>query len=154
LLDLHIHDADFVQFCFGRPRRVFATGATRFSGAIDHVVASYEVARGIPVTAEASWLMAEGFGFKMEYTVNFENATADYDSARGPDALKLYEQGRKSCVIQCPGANGYEQELRHMIQSIQKGTPPTIVTAADGLRAVEICEAEETSIKTGTMVSL
>jgi len=38
LLDLHIHDTDFVQFLFGRPRGVFSTGLTRFSGAIDHVV--------------------------------------------------------------------------------------------------------------------
>jgi predicted dehydrogenase len=26
LLDLHIHDTDFVQFCFGRPRGVFSSG--------------------------------------------------------------------------------------------------------------------------------
>ncbi|MCX8108041.1 MAG: Gfo/Idh/MocA family oxidoreductase, partial [Verrucomicrobiae bacterium] len=43
LLDLHIHDSDFVQFCFGRPRRVFSTGLSRISGAIDHVVTQYEV---------------------------------------------------------------------------------------------------------------
>ena len=35
LLDLHIHDTDFVQFLFGRPSSVFSTGLSRFSGAID-----------------------------------------------------------------------------------------------------------------------
>jgi predicted dehydrogenase len=154
LLDLHIHDADFVQFCFGRPRRVFATGATRFSGAIDHVVASYQVTAGIPIIAEGSWLMTEGFGFKMEYTVNFEKATADYDNGRGAEALKLYERGHKTRVIKCPGRNAYELELRHIIQCIQHDTPPSIVTAADGLSAVEICEAEEKSVKTGKVVDL
>jgi len=41
-----------------------------------------------------------------------------------------------------------------MIQAIQAGKPPTVVTAQDGLSAVEICEAEEKSIKTGQVVPL
>ncbi|MDB6108430.1 MAG: afr 7 [Pedosphaera sp.] len=152
LLDLHIHDTDFVQFCFGRPRSVFSIGATRFSGAIDHVVTSYNVAAGIPVTAEGSWLMTEGSSLQMECTVNFEKATVDYDLARGVDALKLFEEGQPPRTIQCAAEDGYLVELRHLIQSIQNDTPPSIVTAADGLSAVEICEAEEKSIKTGAVV--
>jgi predicted dehydrogenase len=154
LLDLHIHDTDFVQFCFGRPHSVYSVGATRFSGATDHVVTTYQVAGGIPITAEGSWLMTGGFGFKMEYTVNFEKATADYDSGRGADALKLYEDGQKPRIITCPSEDGYEMELSYIIQCIQQDTPPAIVTAADGLSAVEICEAEEKSIKTGRVVCL
>ena len=154
LLDLHIHDTDFVQFCFGRPRGVQSVGTTRFSGATDHVVTSYQVAGGIPITAEGSWIMTEGFGFKMEYTVNFEKATADYDNGRGADALKLYEDGQKARVIPRAGGDGYEAELSYIIQCIQQDTPPSVVTAADGLSAVEICEAEEKSIKTGEVVGL
>ncbi len=154
LLDLHIHDTDFVQFCFGRPRSVFSTGTTRFSGAVDHVVTAYQFADGVPVTAEGSWLMSESFGFKMEYTVSFEQATVDYDLARGADALRVFEGSQKPRTIQCEAVDGYLVELRHMIESIQNGTPPTIVTAADGLSAVEICDAEERSIKTGAVVLL
>ena len=154
LLDLHIHDTDFVQFCFGRPHGVFSVGTTRFSGATDHVVTSYQVSDGIPITAEGSWIMTEGFGFKMEYTVNFEKATADYDNGRGADALKLYEDGQKARVMTCAGADGYEMELCYVIQCIQEDTTPNIVTAADGLSAVEICEAEEKSIKRGKVVGL
>jgi predicted dehydrogenase len=154
LLDLHIHDSDFVQFCFGRPRAVFSIGATRFSGAVDHVVTSYKFDSGIPVMAEGSWLMADGFGFTMECTVNFEKATVDYDVTRGADALRLAEGNEKPVTIKCEAEDGYIVELRHMIQSIQNGTPPTIATAADGLSAVEICEAEEKSIKTGLVTSL
>jgi predicted dehydrogenase len=154
LLDLHIHDSDFVQFCFGRPRGVFSIGTTRYSGVADHVVTSYQVAGDIPITAEGSWLLTEGFGFKMEYTVNFEKATADFDSGRRDEALKLYEGGQTPQIIVSAKEDGYVLELRHMIESIQKGTPPNIVTAADGLSAVEICEAEEKSIKAGAVVGL
>ncbi|MEO6184095.1 MAG: Gfo/Idh/MocA family oxidoreductase, partial [Verrucomicrobiota bacterium] len=154
LLDLHIHDVDFVQYCFGRPRAVYATGYSKFSGAIDHVVAQYQVASGAVVHAEGAWAMTEGFGFSMTCTVNFENATADFDIARGADALKLFEKGKEPRTVQCEGGDGYVGELKHLLESIRAGRPPTIVTAQDGQSAIEICEAEEQSIKTGQIIQL
>jgi predicted dehydrogenase len=75
LFDLHIHDADFVQYCFGRPSAVQSSGYESVSGAIDHVVTQYYVAGEAMVHAEGSWAMTPGFGFNMSYLVNFENAT-------------------------------------------------------------------------------
>jgi len=152
LLDLHIHDTDFVQFLFGRPSSVFSSGISRFSGAIDHVVTQYKVANVATVYAEGSWLLTQGFG--MSYTVMFERATLDFDSARGADALRVDEEGQPSRVVKSEGPDGYGGELRYMIQAIQSGQPPTVVTAQDGLSAVEICEAEEKSVNTGQVVAL
>ena len=154
LFDLHVHDTDFVQFCFGRPKSVFATGYTKFSGAIDHVLTQYEVNSGASVHAEGSWAMVPGFGFSMSYTVNFEKATADYDLARGDDALKLFEEGKAGRVVPNTGADGYVLELKHMVDAVHSGKPPAIVTAHDALSAVEICEAEEKSVKLRQIVSL
>jgi predicted dehydrogenase len=154
LLDLHIHDTDFVQFCFGRPRSVFSTGYSKFSGAIDHVVTQYDVASCPNVTAEGSWAMAPGFGFSMTYTVNFERATADYDLARGADALKLFEEGQAGRTIALTGPDGYVLELQHLIEAIRTGARPNVVTPEDGLNAVEICEAEERSVNQRQIVSL
>ncbi len=152
LLDMHIHDADFVQFLFGRPTAVYATGQSRFSGAIDHVVTQYHVTGGATVYAEGSWLLTSGFG--MSYTVIFERATVDFDSARGADALHLLEDGKPVQGIKPEGVDGYVEELRYLVNSIQAGKAPTVVTAADGLSAVEICEAEERSIQTRSVVEL
>lgn len=145
LLDLHIHDADFVQFLFGRPTSVFSTGRSRYSGAVDHVVTQYRVPGGVTVYAEGSWLMTHGFS--MSYTVIFERATLDYDSTRGAEALRLDEEGKRSRFVPCSGT-GYVGELRHMIDSILTNRQPTIITGQDGLSAVEICEAEERSVRT------
>ncbi len=147
ILDLHIHDVDFIQFCFGKPRRVFATGYSKYTGAIDHVVAQYEVNSGAIVHAEGSWAMSPGFGFSMGYTVNFENATADYDLVRAPDnLLRLFRPGHPAETVKCAGPDGYVGELRHIIDSIHAGKAPSIVTMEDGLGAIRICEAEEKSI--------
>jgi predicted dehydrogenase len=154
LLDLHIHDTDFVQFLFGRPKSVFSSGFTRFSGAIDHVVSQYNVGQGISVHAEGTWLMNKGHGFNMAYTIIFENATADYDLSRGAEALRVFQEGKEPQTIKFDGPDGYVGELRHMVDSILAGTPPSVVTGQDGLSAVEICEAEEKSILTGQVVTL
>lgn len=151
LLDLHIHDTDFVQFCFGRPSSVFSSGLSKFSGAIDHVVTQYQFDSGVLVSAEGSWLVAPGGGFNMSYTVHFENAMADYDFARGPEALKIYEAKKKPRVVALKGPDGYVRELQHMIDSIASGQAPTVVTARDAKSAVEICEAEEKSVQSGLL---
>jgi predicted dehydrogenase len=156
LFDLHVHDTDFVQFCFRRPKSVFSTGYTKFTGAVDHVVTQYEVSSGAIVHAEGSWAMTPGFGFNMSYTVNFERATADYDIARGKDALRLSEQDHPARAISMPPGppDGYVGELRHFVEAIGLGKPPTVVTPQHGLSSVEICEAEERSAQERQIVSL
>jgi predicted dehydrogenase len=154
LFDLHIHDTDFVQFCFGRPQGVFSSGYVKFSGAIDHVVTQYEVTTGAIVHAEGSWAMTPGFGFNMSYTVNFERATADYDIARGKESLRLSEEGQGSRVIPFDAPDGYVGELRHFVDCARNGMAPTVVTAMDGLASVEICEAEERSVSERQIVAL
>ncbi len=154
LFDLHVHDIDYIQYLLGRPKSVVSSGITRFSGAIDHVVTQYEVDGGAVVTAEGSWIMSEGYPFTMVYTANFERATAEFDVSRKEEALKVYEDGKEPVVIPPAPGDGYVNELKHMIESIQNGTPPTIVTVDDGLSAVEIAEAEEASAQSGERVRL
>ncbi len=153
LLDLHIHDTDFVHYCFGMPESVFSTGYSKYTGAIDHVVTQYRFSGGESVHAEGSWAMAAGFGFNMSYTVNFEHATADYDIARGAESLKLAFENRSE-IIKIEGPDGYVQELAYFIDCIQKGQRPSLVTAVDGFNSVRICEAEERSVLTGESVRI
>jgi len=41
LLDLHVHDTDFINYCFGMPSAVFSQGYNGPSGGIDHVATHY-----------------------------------------------------------------------------------------------------------------
>ncbi len=152
LFDLHIHDTDFVQFLFGRPASVFATGVTRGANSVDHVVTQYHYANGPAVYAEGSWLLTKGFN--MSYTMLFERATVDFDLSRGADALQLTEEGKESATVKAGDGDGYGAEIAYMLKCVQSGTPPKVVTAQDGLSAVEICEAEEESVKTGKVVNI
>ncbi len=153
LLDLHIHDLDFIQYCFGRPRGIFASGYSKVSGAIDHVVALLQYPGGPVVSAEGSWGMAGGFPFTMAFTVNFERATVDFDLSRGDQRLRVSQDG-KSQTVTLDRPDGYVGEIRHLVEAIQSKRPPTVVTAHDAAAVLELCEAEERSIHEGRIVTL
>lgn len=154
LYDLHVHDLDYVLYCFGMPKAVYARGATYASGATDHVIANYVYDEGPVVTVEGSWAMAKGFGFCAGFSINFEKATLEMDTSRGADAMKLYEPGQPAVVVRPEGDDGYTGELRHIAEAIARGGKPSVVTCQDGVNSLRVCEAEEKSIKTGTIVTL
>jgi predicted dehydrogenase len=152
LFDLHIHDADFVNFLFGRPAGVFASGVLGANGAINHVVAQYQYPDGPAVYAEGSWLLTQGFN--MSYTLHCERATLDFDLGRGAEALLVSKPGQPPRTLDCNAPDGYGEEVRYIVDCVASGRPPQVVTALDGVTALEICEAEEQSIRTGTVIKL
>ncbi len=151
-LDLHVHDVDFIHHLFGRPKALVARGYTKTSGELDHVTSQFFYDDVPHVTAEGSWCMADGFGFKMQYTVNFENATADFDLAR--EQPLLLSQGGKTEPIACESGMGYEAELRYFVNCVKTGERPTVVTAEDGVECLRLIDAERESVRSGKIVLL
>ena len=154
LFDLHIHDTDFVQFLFGKPTQVYSQGYSKLSGAIDHVLTQYTVKCGANVSAEGSWTMTPGFGFNMEYTIQFEKATLDYDFSRTEKPLMLFKEGGEQHVVSFSGHDGYVNELQYISDVITSGGRLETVTPEDGLNAVLICEAEEKSVLQGKIINV
>ena len=152
LFDLHIHDTDFVQFLFGKPEQVFSTGVTDGAGSINHVVTQYLYPGGPAVCAEGGWLLTKGFN--MSYILHCERATLDFDLARGAASMQVIEPGQSPQVVPLDATDGYAEEVRYVIDCAIAGRKPTTVTVQDGLTALEICEAEEKSLKTRTVVKV
>jgi predicted dehydrogenase len=152
LLDLHIHDTDFINFLFGRPAAVFSSGVTDQNGNVDHVVTQYFYQAGPAVHAEGSWLLPDGFN--MSFALHCARATIDFDWARAGEALRLHEVGKKTRTIKLKKTDGYHEEIRYFVDCVSHGERPTIVTPQDGVTALEICAAEEKSVRTGALVRL
>jgi len=150
VLDLHVHDTDFVYHLFGKPHGVFSRGYAGPTGEIDHVLTQYLYGPDLIVSAEGSWTQAEGFGFRMQYTVNFERATADFDIGR-KDSLMLYGGG-KAEAVQHGHHDGYSGELGYFLECVRTNQKPERVTADDAVMGLQIVEAEKRSIETGQAV--
>jgi len=156
LLDLHVHDTDFINYCFGMPRAVFSQGYKGPSGGIDHVATHYiyDQSQNTPlVTAEGTWTMQEGYGFNMSYTANFEKATACY-LLDNEETLTLFQSGYKPEVIKLDEGMGYEFEIRSFVDDVLNNKRMNLSLLKQAAESVAIIEAEMVSIKSCTVVAL
>lgn len=134
LFDLHIHDVDFIYWCFGRPESLNTNGWA------DHFTTQYRFASGPPhVTAEAAWDLQPSAGFRMNFIVTFEQATADFAITRTPQLL-LHQRDRSE-VIDVGPLTGYDLEIREFIKAVHEGGELR-ATLADAVAVTELLEAE------------
>jgi predicted dehydrogenase len=153
ILDLHIHDVDFVQYCFGTPKAVTSAGYVGISGAIDHAITHYHYDNIPLVVAEGGWTMDAGFPFTMEFIVRFDRATAVFSLA-GSNPLMLYQTGKPAQPIPVEPGMGYEREIAYFLDCIKTNRKPETVTIADAAKAIRTVEAEIRSVETGKTVKL
>ncbi len=148
-LDLHIHDADFVLYCFGRPRAVTSHAAGFRKGRADHIVTAYDYGKDCLVTAEGAWEYAAGYPFAMTFSIAMERATLHFAADGG---LHLYPVRGKPKTIKLKAGDGYEHELRDFIACIRKGRDSAVVSPASACESVALVEAELKSVRTGAPV--
>ncbi len=142
LVDLHIHDADFIRWCLGDPSRVCTVGR------LDHSTTFYRYPdRSMHVSAESAWIEVAAFPFRMRYVVAFEQAVAEFDSRRDPP-LELTRDGATQAVPLEPGS-GYDGEVRHMLAVIQGRQAGPRATLEDARRVAELLDAEAASLSAG-----
>ena len=148
-LDLHIHDADFVLYCFGKPKSVTSRAGGFGKGRIDHIVTSYEYGANQLVTAEGGWEFAGGYPFSMSFAVVMEKATLECASDL---TLTLHPVKGKSEVVKAPAGDGYEHELRHFVECIAKKKSSGVVSPNSAMESVKLVELEMKSALTGRTV--
>ncbi len=145
LVDLHIHDTDFITWLFGEPAHVCSTGD------IQHITTLYGYPGVSHVAAEGGWDQHEGFSFTMRYLVNFERATLDFDISR-QDQLLLCRDGQAT-PIEVEPLTGYDGEIRHLIECLTKDRRP-LVNLRDAAVTQAVLEAERRSLECGEAVRM
>lgn len=148
LVDLHIHDADFVRWIFGDPQAVVSAGS------IDHLTTIYRYGTAGPshVVAEGGWDHTQGFEFRMRYVVLFEHATADFDLGR-KDQLLLARDGKQEAIKLDP-VTGYDGEIRHLLDAIATGKRDLNATIDEAVSVARLLEAERESLRIERRVEL
>jgi predicted dehydrogenase len=141
LLDLHIHDVDFVQYLFGVPLFVSAKAMKGISGGYDHAVVQYIYNDDKLITAEGGWIMTKSFGFQMSFEMIFDKAVVCYDSKKKP-TLNIYPESGDAFSPEIQNGNGYLLELEHFIKTISGQTVPEIITPKQSLLSLKLIEAE------------
>jgi predicted dehydrogenase len=147
LVDLHIHDADFIRWCFGDPVEVVCAGG------IDHLTTLYRFPDGpAHVVAEGAWGHSPGFRFRMRYIVVFERGTADFDLTRTPQLLWI-ENGQAQ-EVPLGSDSAYLLQARHLLRAVQGLESGLRASVEDGWRVARLLDAERESLAAGRAVPL
>lgn len=153
LMDLHIHDSDFVQYLFGMPRAVFTQAAKGPSGGFDCVATQYVYNDEKVVTAEGSFVMMPGFEFEMSFNIILEKATIVFDCTRKP-AFKVYPAEGEPFTPDVGAGDGYSRQIAHFVKRLSGQKVPEIITPAQSLDSIKLVLAEEKSAQTGKEVTI
>lgn len=146
ILDLHVHDVDFVLHCFGVPGSVVSAGDA------SHVSTLYRFGQGPGhVLARGGWLRSPGFPFTMRYVVEFERGVAEFDLSRD-DTLMVHD-GDGSRAVDAPAGSGYDHQAAAIVRAaLEGGEAP--VDLRDALASLRMVEAERASASTGEPVAV
>ncbi|MBT3716544.1 MAG: Gfo/Idh/MocA family oxidoreductase [Deltaproteobacteria bacterium] len=153
MLDLHIHDTDYVQYVFGMPKEVFSRGVIGPSGEYDHTVTQYLYGNDSVITAEGGWIMAPGFGFEMSFKIMLEKVTLVYSSAQEP-TFRIFPIDGETIIPEIPTGDGYSFEIQHFVDTLSGKAVPSIITPEQSGDSVKIIEAEKESIRNNDKISL
>lgn len=148
LFDLHVHDVDFVHWCFGAPASVRASGSRM------HVLAdfAYPDVAG-PLMVEGGYIPVGGFGFRMRYRVIFEAAVAEFRHDARPPLLLTF--GGETRPIPLATESAYDLQVRHILSAVRNGRTELRASLRDAVLVTrcleeEACQLARASASAGT----
>ncbi|NIA14187.1 MAG: Gfo/Idh/MocA family oxidoreductase [Nitrospiraceae bacterium] len=145
LLDLHIHDVDYVNDVFGPPATIAARGIRTGAEGVGDVMVSYEYDNGTLVTIEGSWEQHATFPFRMAFRMTLDKASLEFDSGIDMN-LRIHTADGETITPEISSEDGYTQEHRYFFECIESGRKPTRVTPPSSLESLALIERELQSI--------
>ena len=153
LLDLVIHDFDFLRWTLGEVERVYARGVLgREYNRLDYALVTLRFEGGAIAHVEGQWGYPGPFNYSIEVAGSRALVTAD--STESPSVQLLGGVGSSG---ESPdfltGKSPFQSELEHFIECITTGAEP-IVEPRDAYEALRIGLAATHSVLTGEPVTL
>src|SRR5918992_707040 len=153
LLDLVIHDFDYLRWTLGEVERVYARGMLgREYNRLDYALVTLRFENGAIAHVEGHWGYPGPFNYSIEVAGSGALVTVD---SREPASLEL--TGDTATPGEVPdlasGKSPYAKELDHFIHCIATGEEP-IVQSQDACEALRIGLAATESVLTGEPVTL
>jgi UDP-N-acetylglucosamine 3-dehydrogenase len=152
VLDLQIHDLDFILQLLGRPIEIQAWGS-ELNGSINAVRSWLRFRSGAHATTEASYLMPDSYPFRMWFSIEMEEAVAEMDSWRPKgERLRIHPKHGDAFSPKLAIVDPYGAEIEYFVRCLETGEPFGRVPLEESIEAVELCLASARSCRTGKAV--
>jgi UDP-N-acetylglucosamine 3-dehydrogenase len=151
LLDLVIHDFDFLRWSLGEVERVYARGVLGHEyNRLDYALVTLRFESGAIAHVEGHWGYPGPFNYFIEVAGSRALLTAD---STEPASLELVGGTVGEPPDLAAGKSPYATELEHFVSCIATGEE-SIVEARDAYEALRISLAATESVMTGEPVTL
>ena len=150
LLDLAIHDFDWLQWTFGKVKFLYSRslGAQTGQGP-DYALTTLTFESGAVAHVEATWM--DPGGFRTTFDIAGSEGLLEFDSRKTP-ALKTVKAESLSLEPSiAPNEDPYFLELSAFL-SAARGEAPVPITGQDGLAALKLSLAAIESARTGGVI--
>lgn len=155
IMDLMIHDIDFLRWILGEVRSVYAM--IRTAESIEYAAVTLRFEHGAIANLEAFWGYPGPFTTSIEIAGNAGVLRNDNQSSRSLILRNVPTPNNRTNSVIVPSSFVYRdpffEEISHFLDCIRNNQPP-IVSALDAYKAVEIATAAAQSASAGMPVLL
>ncbi|MCD9022433.1 Gfo/Idh/MocA family protein [Cohnella silvisoli] len=155
IMDLMIHDIDFMRWTIGEAESAFAFSRT--ADGVEYASVTLRFTNGAIANLEAHWGYPGPFTTRIEITGEYGILRNDNLSSRSLVLRKASttQQGSRGVIVPevTAGYDPFWEEIYHFLNCIRHNDTP-IVTAEDAAQALEIASAAIKSAQTGTAVRI
>ena len=148
-VDLAIHDLDYLRWCWGDVKRVFAR--RHCDAESEHGFVTLRFESGAVGYVESSWAQPQSRPLTFELELAGDDGLVEFSST---DESPYAEWTTDGATVESPLAkNGYRRELEHFVSRLEDGSDPE-VGAEEAIEALRLALAAERSADRGVPVTL
>lgn len=136
ILDMHIHDIDFVQYLFGIPKEICAISADNQSSC-DAVSTLFKY-DDFFVNIKADWSLPQSFEFTSPWRIVFENAALCFD---GKNKIVLYKDGESKILNEIEITKDYFiEEIAYFVDVVKNNMDNSLNPPESSAVSVKLSE--------------
>jgi UDP-N-acetylglucosamine 3-dehydrogenase len=158
ILDLALHDIDFLVWTLGLVDSVFAQGENCLGKGtadfVDYAQIHLNFQSGAVAHLEASWAVPPSFPFTTSLEMCGTNGMLQMDNGEQSTSIELFPPSCAACKSGPIEYNGYFFEIDAFIKAILNGAERAPIDVMDVMHPLEVAMAAKASIRSGKTISL
>lgn len=161
ILDLQIHDVDFIHWILGNPRSVYTVGRQSPMESWDHVHTTLTY-HGAQATVEASLMMPKGWPFSTSLRILGTEGALEYSFRVGTniqereEAIHFFRLYKSDGNVSEPAVSSedvFVAQLRYFVQCIAAREAPLLCPAEESYQVMQVMAASRRSADRGHVIT-
>jgi len=165
-VDLHIHDLDYLEWVFGRPKRVTARGVFNPEninhGGMVHIATNLEFSNDMIALAQGGWAFRGAFPFTMIFRILCVGGTIEWVFRAGKtieqraqaSKVTIYRTDSSIEELDVDKTDAFLLECKYFVDCVHNNKKVERSTFEDGKSALELALASVNSAKNKKAVNL